>query len=110
MPRFRRLYLITASLSLVTGLVAAPAVPHAVAVSETGACDVSTGTTTRISVDSSGTQANGNSDDVAISADGSTIVYVSSASNLVPGDTNGQGVNDVWFVVDAAGDAIGMSG
>ena len=23
------------------------------------------------------------------------------------GDTNGQGINEVWYVVDAAGDAIG---
>lgn len=26
-----------------------------------------------------------------------------------PGDTNGQGVGDVWFVVDPAGDAVGGS-
>ncbi|MBT8200329.1 MAG: hypothetical protein KJO36_07420 [Acidimicrobiia bacterium] len=28
------------------------------------------------------------------------------ANDAAPGDTNGQGVNDVWFVVDAAGEAI----
>ena len=30
------------------------------------------------------------------------------ASDAGPGDTNGQGLNDVWFVVSAAGDGIGM--
>ena len=30
------------------------------------------------------------------------------ASDGTAGDTNGQGANDVWFVVDAAGGAIGM--
>jgi predicted lipoprotein with Yx(FWY)xxD motif len=29
------------------------------------------------------------------------------ADDLAPGDTNGQGVNDVWYVVSATGDAIG---
>ncbi len=28
------------------------------------------------------------------------------ANDAAPGETNGQGVNDVWFVVDAAGEAI----
>ena len=31
--------------------------------------------------------------------------YVDDAE---PGDTNGQGVNDVWFVLSATGDAIGL--
>lgn len=31
----------------------------------------------------------------------------SFAADSAPGDTNGQGVNDVWFVVDAAGEAVG---
>jgi len=42
--------------------------------------------TTRISVDSVGDQSNGNSYDPKISADGSTVVFTSSASNLVAGD------------------------
>ena len=29
------------------------------------------------------------------------------AADSEPGDTNGQGVSDVWFVVDAAGEPIG---
>jgi len=28
--------------------------------------------------------------------------------DAAPGDTNGQGVNDVWYVLDAAGDGIGI--
>jgi Tol biopolymer transport system component len=52
------------------------------------AFDVATGVTSRISVDSHGTQANGYSHRPMVSSDGSTIVYESSASNLVPGDTN----------------------
>jgi predicted lipoprotein with Yx(FWY)xxD motif len=30
------------------------------------------------------------------------------ADDSVPGDTNGQGVNAVWYVVSASGDAIGQ--
>ena len=48
-----------------------------------------TGTTTRVSVDSNGNQANSYSrEEPAISADGRYIAFASSASNLVPGDTN----------------------
>ena len=28
------------------------------------------------------------------------------ASDAAPGDTNGQGIGDIWFVVDAAGNAV----
>ena len=31
------------------------------------------------------------------------------APDTAPGDVNGQGVNDVWFVVDAAGEAVAAS-
>lgn len=48
-----------------------------------------TGLTTRISVDSSGAQGNSTSDDTKISADGRFIAFMSDATNLVPGDTNG---------------------
>lgn len=47
------------------------------------------GTTERVSVDSSGVQGNGHSIYPAISADGRYVVFQSLASNLVPGDTNG---------------------
>jgi flagellin-like hook-associated protein FlgL len=47
-----------------------------------------TSQTTRVSVDSSGTQANGESDLGSVSADGRYVAFYSSASNLVAGDTN----------------------
>ena len=46
-------------------------------------------TTTRISVSSSGAQANGVCYYPSISADGNRAVFVSDATNLVTGDTNG---------------------
>ncbi len=42
----------------------------------------------RVSVDSQGNQANGNSRDSSISFDGRYVAFASDASNLVPGDTN----------------------
>src|SRR2546428_413238 len=51
--------------------------------------DRMTATTERVSVASDGTQANGASDRAAISGDGRFVAFRSSASNLVPGDTNG---------------------
>ena len=48
-----------------------------------------TGATTRVSVANGGTQANNNSDESAISADGRYVAFLSLASNLVAGDTNG---------------------
>ena len=56
--------------------------------------DRQTGATTRVSINSSGGQANGASSDPAISADGRYVAFVSSATNLVTGDTNG--VSDVF--------------
>jgi Tol biopolymer transport system component len=49
-----------------------------------------TGSTTRVSVASDGTEANGASESAgpSLSADGRYIAFTSSASNLVPGDTN----------------------
>ena len=52
--------------------------------------DRQTAQTTRVSVSSSGAQANGASVALGLSADGRAVVFLSSASNLVPGDTNGQ--------------------
>jgi Tol biopolymer transport system component len=61
-----------------------------------GAIPAVAGSTTRVSVDSAGGEANGFSGDrdfrrrgVSISADGRFVAFVSEASNLVPGDTNG---------------------
>src|SRR5688572_924497 len=55
------------------------------------------GDTTRVSVDSSGVQANGMSRFASVSADGRFVVFESDANNLVAGDTNG--TNDI-FVKD----------
>jgi len=51
--------------------------------------NTTTGTTTRVSVATDGTQANGDSFNPAISEFGRYVVFESDASNLVPGDTNG---------------------
>lgn len=59
--------------------------------------DLQTGLTERVSIPSSGGEANGWSGDPAISADGRYVAYGSAATNLMAGDTNG--VEDV-FVVD----------
>jgi Tol biopolymer transport system component len=56
--------------------------------------DRQTGQTTRVSVASDGTQGNGVSATPSISADGRFVVFNSTASNLVAGDTNG--TNDVF--------------
>lgn len=47
-----------------------------------------TGRTRRISVSSAGSQADGESDDSMISADGRAVVFYSTATNLVPNDDN----------------------
>ncbi len=59
--------------------------------------DTVTGTTSRVSIDSDGHQANGSSWHPSISADGRHIAYGSRASNLVAGDSNGR---DDVFVHD----------
>ncbi len=51
-------------------------------------CDLQTGTTELVSVNSSGEQANGFSDRLSISSDGRFVAFQSRASNLVPNDTN----------------------
>ena len=51
--------------------------------------DLQTGTTERVSIASDGSQSNAGSWDVSISADGSIVVFTSSATNLVSRDTNG---------------------
>jgi hypothetical protein len=59
--------------------------------------DLDNGTITRVSVAHGGAQANGASTEPAISGDGSTISFDSSATNLVAGDDNG--VADVFVRV-----------
>jgi Tol biopolymer transport system component len=51
--------------------------------------DRATGFTSRVSVASDGTQANGGSWDASISGDGTMVAFESGASNLVAGDDNG---------------------
>jgi Tol biopolymer transport system component len=54
--------------------------------------DRQTGVTERVSVASDGTQADGGSGgEPSISGDGRFVAFDSGASNLVPGDTNGEG-------------------
>jgi Tol biopolymer transport system component len=50
--------------------------------------DRQTGVTTRVSIASDGTQANGLSSPPSISADGRYVAFMSGATNLVSGDTN----------------------
>ena len=56
--------------------------------------DRQSGTTERVSVASSGTQGNSDSTAPAISADGRYVAFLSLATNIVAGDTNG--VSDVF--------------
>ncbi|HEX8344241.1 MAG TPA: hypothetical protein VF657_05790 [Actinoplanes sp.] len=61
--------------------------------------DLRTGATSRVSVPQTGRQANADSDGASISADGRFVAFRSFASNLVPGDTNGDAdvfVRDRW--------------
>jgi outer membrane protein assembly factor BamB len=51
--------------------------------------DRQTGTTERMSLDSSGSEGNGDSINPVVSANGRYVAFTSTASNLVPGDTNG---------------------
>jgi hypothetical protein len=50
--------------------------------------DRTTGSTTRVSVATGGTQSNAASGEARISGDGRFVAFVSTASNLVAGDTN----------------------
>ncbi len=82
--------------------------------------DRQTGATERVSMDSAGNQADGGSDAPAISADGRFVAFVSEASNLVSGDSNGQsdvfahdrqtGATERVSVDGAASQADGSSG
>lgn len=52
--------------------------------------DLEAGTTTRVSVSSSGGEADGASSQLALSGDGQVVAFVSVATNLVAGDSNEQ--------------------
>lgn len=53
--------------------------------------DRQTATTARVSVNSAGEAAQGESDGGVLSADGRIVVFTSEAANLAPDDTNGKG-------------------
>ena len=57
--------------------------------------DTLTNTTSRVSVDSAGNQANEDSENGSISADGRFVAFDSFATNLVPGD-NTNNANDIF--------------
>ena len=57
--------------------------------------DRHTGTTTRVSLKSDGTQANDDSYSASISSDGRYVAFRSEASNIVSGDTNGK--SDIFY-------------
>jgi Tol biopolymer transport system component len=69
--------------------------------------DRDTGQTTRISVDSTGTQATGQSNNPSISGDGKYIAFRSFASDLVQNDTNG--ANDIFVHNRITGQTIRVS-
>ncbi|MEO6027385.1 MAG: DUF4215 domain-containing protein [Candidatus Binatia bacterium] len=81
--------------------------------------DRATATTTRVSVDSSGVEANGPSNNPDISSDGQWVAFESLASNLVPGDTNDlldcflhdrvTGATERVSITDAEGEASGRN-
>lgn len=50
--------------------------------------DTATGKTKRVSVSSAGAQADGSSVEASVSADGGSVAFTSSATNLVASDTN----------------------
>ncbi len=66
-----------------------------------------TGRATVASVASDGGEANHNSFDPVISADGRYVAFVSQATNLVPGDTNG--FNDIFLRDLVAGTTTRLS-
>jgi hypothetical protein len=53
--------------------------------------DLQTGTTERVNVNDSGNQANSVSHSASLSSEGRYVAFSSSATNLVEGDTNGEG-------------------
>jgi hypothetical protein len=69
--------------------------------------DLTTGTTTRVSVSSAGTEGNGDSRASAISADGRYIAFLSHGSNLVSGDTNNK--SDIFVRDRVAGTTTRVS-
>lgn len=69
--------------------------------------DLGTGQTTRVSVTSSGAEANGQSGSPALSADGRFVAFESTATNLHFGDMNG--VQDVFLHDRQTGQTVRLS-
>jgi len=69
--------------------------------------DLQLGTTKRVSVSSSGAQANGSSFTPAISGDGSVVAFQSYATNLVAGDVEGHA--DVFVHYISSGKTVRVS-
>ncbi len=63
--------------------------------------DTSTGTTSRVSVNTAGTEGSNDSYDPSVSSDGRYVAFSSLADNLVGNDTNGK--SDVFFHDTATG-------
>ena len=69
--------------------------------------DRQTGSTTRVSITSTGLQANGDSSESSISADGRYVAFASVADNLVANDTNNE--SDVFVHDRQAGSTTRVS-
>ncbi|MFI0846970.1 beta strand repeat-containing protein [Mesorhizobium sp. IMUNJ 23232] len=69
--------------------------------------DLQTNTTTRVSTATDGSESNVLSNQAVISADGRYVVFVSGASNLVQGDTNGR--RDVFLKDTVTGNVTRLS-
>jgi len=69
--------------------------------------DRSTGALTRVSISAAGVQADNGCNDPILSADGSTLAFSSSATNLVPGDTNGK--RDTFVIYLGSGEVRRVS-
>src|SRR5207247_9161344 len=63
--------------------------------------------TALVSVDSAGTQGNEDSGGPSLSADGRLVTFASSATNLVPGDTNG--AKDIFVRALDTGETVRVS-
>ena len=69
--------------------------------------DRATGTRTRVSSAFGGGAPNAEAEDAAVSGDGRFVTWTSSASNIVPGDTNG--VHDVFRFDRSTGTTVRVS-
>lgn len=76
-------------------------------VSDVFVFDCRTGTTERVSVSSSGIESDGDCRRPSLSADGNRVAFVSFASNLAPGDTNG--LKDIFVRDRVAGTTVRVS-